>query len=85
LTLSSGWETSWEVLSNVHKRAGEPDLYLIRRYRNKVDGAESDRRSAMVRDHVKLTDAQMEAASGDRAKFRHIQGSTLFQVMKLRN
>ncbi len=82
--VSQGWETSWEVLANVHKRAGEPDLYLIRRYKNMVDGAESDRRDTMVREHVKMTDAQMAAASGDRAKFRHIQGTTLLQVMKLR-
>ena len=82
--ISQGWQTSWEVLGNVHKRVGEPDLYLIRRYKNMVDGAEGDRRSAMIRDHVKLTDAQMEAASGDRAKFRHIQGTTLLQVLNLR-
>jgi len=82
--ISQGWELSWEVLANVHKRAGEPDLYLIRRYKSLPDGAEGDRRAAMVRDHVKMTDAQMEAASGDRAKFRHIQGTTLLQVLKLR-
>jgi hypothetical protein len=82
--ISQGWQTSWEVLANTHKRAGEPDLYLIRRYKNMVDGAEGDRRSAQIRDHVKMTDAQMEAASGDRAKFRHIQGTTLLQVMNIR-
>jgi len=82
--ISQGWETSWEVLGNVHKRAGEPDLYLIRRYKSLPDGVESDRRAAQIRDHIKQSDAQMEAASGDRAKFRHIQGSTLLQVMKLR-
>ena len=32
--VSQGWETGWEVLANVHKRKGEPDLYLIRRYKN---------------------------------------------------
>ncbi len=82
--ISQGWQTSWEVLANVHKRAGEPDLDLIRRYKNVVDGNESDRRSAQMRDHVKMTDAQMEAASGDRAKFRHIQSTELLVEMKLR-
>lgn len=82
--VSQGWETSWEVLANVHKRAGEPDLYLIRRYKMIPDAAESDKRDAMMREHVKLTTEQMQAASGDRAKFRHIQGTTLLQVMKLR-
>jgi hypothetical protein len=82
--VSQGWETSWEVLSNVHPRKGEPDLYLIRRYKSLPDGAEGDRRQKMISDHVKMTDAQMQAASGDRAKFRHIEGSMLMQVMTLR-
>ena len=82
--MSQGWQTSWELLANVHKRKGEPDLYLIRRYKSLPDGVEGDRRSANIRDHVKQTDAQMQAASGDRAKFRHIDGSQLLQVMALR-
>ncbi len=82
--VAQGWQTNWEVLSNVHKRKGEPDLYLIRRYKNLPDGAEGDRRAAMIRDHVKMTDAQMAAASGDRAKFRHIESSQLLQAMNLR-
>ena len=82
--VSQGWQTSWELLSNVHKRKGEPDLYLIRRYKSLPDGAEGDRRSANIREHVKQSDAQMQAASGDRAKFRHIDGSQLLQVMAYR-
>ena len=82
--IAQGWQTSWEVLQNVHKRPGEPDLYLIRRYKNLVDGAEFDRRAALVRDKVKMTEAQMQSASGDRAKFRQVQGTTLMQALKLR-
>ena len=72
------------MLQNVHKRPGEPDLYLIRRYKNLVDGAEFDCRAALVRDKVKMTEAQMQSASGDRAKFRQVQGTTLMQALKLR-
>ncbi|MGN6497693.1 MAG: hypothetical protein ACTHKM_01200 [Tsuneonella sp.] len=82
--VKQGWETSWEVLANVYKRQGEPDLYLIRRYKNLPDGAEGERRAAMIRDQVKMTDAQMQAASGDRAKFRHVGGTMLLQEMKMR-
>lgn len=82
--ISQGWETSWEILGNVYKRKGEPDLYLIRRYKSLPDAAESEKRDAIMREHVKLSTEQMQAASGDRAKFRHIQGTTLLQVMKLR-
>lgn len=82
--VSQGWQTSWELLANVHKRKGEPDLYLIRRYKSLPEGAEGDRRSANIRDHVKQSDAQMQAASGDRAKFRHIDATQLLQVMTFR-
>ena len=79
-----GWITGYEVLSNVNKRAGEPDLILITRYRAQPDSAESERRDAAVRAYVQQTDVQMEAASGDRAKYRHVLGSTLWQVLEFR-
>lgn len=82
--VKQGWQTGWEILSNVNPRKGEPDLYLIRRFKNIPDGAEGERRAQMIRDNVKMSDAQMEAASGDRAKYRHVDGTTLLQVMKLK-
>ena len=81
---SQGWSTSFEILANVDKRKGEPDLYLIRRFKSRADGPEGERRSAMIREHVKQSDTQMEAASGDRAKYRHIDGTQLLQVLNFR-
>jgi hypothetical protein len=80
--IKQGWQTSFEILANVHPRKGEPDLYLLRRFKNMVDGAESERRSQIIRDNVKMTDAQMEAASGDRAKFRHVDSTMLLRELK---
>lgn len=82
--VKQGWQTSWEILGNVNRRKGEPDLYLIRRFKNLPDGPEGERRAQMIRDNVKMTDAQMEAASGDRAKFRHIDSEMLLQELKWR-
>ncbi|MFM5922795.1 MAG: hypothetical protein ACKOPG_01245 [Novosphingobium sp.] len=79
-----GWITGYEVLGNVNKRAGEPDIILVVRYKSIPDGTESDRRGNAMRDFAKQTDAQMEAASGERAKYRHVMGSTLWQVMSFR-
>ena len=76
--------TSAEVLANINKRPGEPDLYLIQRSKSLPDGAESERRDQIMRDKVKMTSAQLEAASGDRAKFRHVIGSSLLQVLNFR-
>ena len=82
--VKQGWQTGWEILANIHKREGESDLYLVRRYRNLPDGAEGEKRAAQIRAQVKMSDAQMQAASGDRAKFRHVMSSQLLQVMKLK-
>ena len=82
--VKQGWQTGREILANIHKREGESDLYLVRRYRNLPDGAEGEKRAAQIRAQVKMSDAQMQAASGDRAKFRHVMSSQLLQVMKLK-
>jgi len=78
---SQGWITGYEILANVDKRAGEPDLYLVQRMKSLPDAAEIAHRDEVSRAHVKLTDAQMEASSGDRAKYRHVIGSQLLQVL----
>jgi hypothetical protein len=82
--ISQGWQTSYEILANVNKRKGEPDLFLVRRYKSLPDGIEGDRRAAMIRKQVKQDDAQMAAASADGAKFRHIDGTMLLQELKMR-
>ena len=81
---SQGWITGYEVLANVNKRAGEADLYLLVRMKSLPDAAESAKREDVARAHVKMTDAQMEASSGDRAKYRHVIGSQLLQVLNFK-
>lgn len=82
--LKQGWITGYEVLANTHKRPGEPDLILVTRYAAAPTGAESDRRNKLFLAHVSATDAAMEAASGDRAKYRHVIGSQQWQVLAFR-
>ena len=82
--VKQGWQTSWEILANVNARKGEPDLYLLRRFKNIPDGAEGERRAKLIRENVKMDDAQMEAASGERAKFRHIEDNMLLQELNWR-
>jgi len=81
---AQGWITSYEILSNNNKRPGEPDIYLVERMKSLPDAAESVRRDQIMRDKMKMTTAQMEAASGERAKFRHVTGSSLMQVMNFK-
>ena len=79
-----GWITGYEVLGNVNKRPGEADLILVVRMASIPTGAEDEKRGAAMRDFFKQTDNQMEAASGERAKYRHVIGSTLWQVMNFK-
>lgn len=82
--VKQGWSTGYEILANVNARKGEPDLYLLRRFKNIPDGVEGERRAAMIRAQVKMDDAQMEAASGERAKFRHVDSEMLLQRLEWR-
>ena len=79
-----GWIDSYEVLGNVHARAGEPDLILVVRYKSLPDAAEQVKRNDAMRAYNQRTDAQMAAASGDRAKYRHLAGSQLWQELKFK-
>ena len=72
------------MVANVNSRPGEPDLILVVRIPAMPTGAESERRGPMMRDFAKQTDTQMEAASAERAKYRHVTGSTLWQVMNFK-
>lgn len=80
-----GWITGYEVDQNVDKRPGEPDLYLITRMKAIPDAAEQERRSDAYNAYLKTTDAQMEAASGERAKYRHVMGSMLLQKLEFKD
>lgn len=76
---SKGWISSYEVDWNVYKRPGEPDYYLITRTAALPDAAEQQKRNDAYTAYMKMTDAQLQAASGDRATYRHVMGSTLLQ------
>jgi hypothetical protein len=76
---SKGWITGYQVLSNVYNRPGEPDLYLVVSFTSLPDAAEDEKRNAAYREFMKQSDADMEAASGDRSKYRTVMGSFLLR------
>ena len=81
---SKGWISRYTVYSNHNARPGEPDLYLSVTFPTLVDGAEDERRNAAYRDYMQRNDAQMEAESGDRSKYRTVMGSFLLREMKFK-
>ncbi len=81
---SKGWINGYQVLSNVNNRPGEPDLYLVVSFSSMPDAAEDERRTQAYRDFMKQSDAEADAASGDRAKYRTVLGSFLLRQMKFK-
>jgi hypothetical protein len=82
---AQGWITNYEVLTNPHRRAGEPDVYLVVRFTNFADAAEAARRGKLMREHLKLTEAQQEASSAERDKYRHTANVQLLRAQNFSN
>ena len=76
---SKGYILAYHVLSNVHNRDGEPDLYLIVEFKDWPSNAEAKRQQDEFVAMMKQDEHQMSAASGNRAVMRRQMGSSLLQ------
>tara|TARA_R110000868_G_scaffold27765_4_gene104958 strand:- start:287 stop:742 length:456 start_codon:yes stop_codon:yes gene_type:complete len=81
---SKGWISAYKIYINVDARDGEPQVYLTSTYRDIPNGAQSEGRNKEWAAWSKKTDAQMDAESGDRAKFRKLRGTMLLQEYTIR-
>ncbi|MBY8828395.1 hypothetical protein [Hephaestia mangrovi] len=81
---SKGWISEYHVLANLNKRPGEADYYLITQFSHMPDAAEAAARDKAYTDYMQSSMRQMEAASGDRAKYRHVMGSELLGEVLLK-
>lgn len=81
---SKGWIKNYYILSNVNKRAGEPDLYLVTISDHLTNVAEDEARSKEMNAYLATSARQEDAQSGARAKFRHSGGSMLLQELNYR-
>jgi hypothetical protein len=78
---SKGWIKNYYILSNVNKRAGEPDLYLVTVFDHMTTPAEDIQREKEMNAFLKQTTRQGMAASGQRATYRHLGSDMLLQQM----
>lgn len=78
---AQGWISSYEILVNVNKRAGEPDYFLVTRFPRFADPAEAKKRDEAYFAHMQATTAQMQAASGKRAEYRKVLSSQLLRAL----
>jgi hypothetical protein len=81
---SQGWIKGYHVLSNTHARKDEPDLYLVVVFDRFVDNAEGEKRRQAFEAYNQRTTSQLQAESGDRAKFRTQAGDMLLREMKFK-
>lgn len=82
---SQGWITGYEVLVNAYPRKGEPDVYLLVRVPEFADRNEEKKRDAAYRAYMQRTVAQLQAESGERAKYRRLGGTMLLRQMTFKN
>ncbi|MCU7555584.1 hypothetical protein OCL06_13395 [Alteromonas sp. ASW11-19] len=81
---SEGWLERFEVLSNVHPRPDEPDLYLIVVFKNMTTPDQDEERRKKYMEWAKKSMEKMYAESADRAEYRTVMGTKLLQEMKFR-
>jgi hypothetical protein len=82
---SQGWIKDFMVISNVHARADEPDLYLIRVFEQMATVEENEERRKKYRAFVKKSMDKMSEESGNRANYRTVMSTSLLQHMKFRD
>ena len=78
---SKGWIKNSYILSNVNKRAGEPDLYLVTISDHVTTPAEDDAREKELNAFLATTATDRDKESGARAKFRKLGGNMLLQEL----
>ena len=80
--VSQGWNTRYEILSNVHPREGEPDIYLVRYFKSFVDNAEGGRRRQAMQQRYKRTEEKLLEESAGRATYRTVGSTTLLRRLE---
>ncbi len=78
---TKGWIKGYYILSNVNKRAGEPDLYLVTIFDHVTTPAEDLAREKDMNAFLQQSTRQGIAASGQRATYRHLGSDMLLQQM----
>lgn len=81
---SKGWISGYHIYQNVNARDGEPNLYLATTFPRIVDAVEGERRNKEYEAWDRSTNAERDAASSNRAKFRTLKGSMMLVELKVR-
>lgn len=82
---SKGWIKDYMVLSNVHNRSDEPDLYLVIVREDIPSGEVGEKRQKEYMEWQTKSIEQMVGESGNRAEYRTVMSTSLIQHMKFRD
>ena len=82
---SKGWIKDYMIISNVHPRSSEPDLYLVRVRESIVSAAEGEKRQKEYMEWQEKSIEKMQSESGNRAEYRTVMSDSLLQVLKFRD
>ncbi|MBY6015590.1 hypothetical protein KUV75_11840 [Qipengyuania gaetbuli] len=83
--VSQGWIESYEIWSNTHARQGEPDMWLLTRFDDFESNDEFEARNKQMRAYMQRNIQQLQAESGDRAKYRTVLGDVLIKRLVWRD
>lgn len=81
---SKGWIEDYMVVANAYPRDGEPDLWLMIKYKAVPDAAEQMRRNAAFEAFAKQDPHQADVASGERGAIRTVKEQMMLQELKLK-
>lgn len=84
-TASKGWTKKCIILSNVHPRKGEPDIFIVRIMDHLATPAEEEARGKELDAFMQSSQRQYLQESGVRAKYRHVDGMELLQELVFRH
>ena len=82
---SKGWIKDYMILANVHNRADEADLYLIRVIESVVSAAEGEKRQKEYMEWQTKSIEKMVDESGNRATYRTVKSTSLLQQLHFRD
>ncbi len=80
-SVSKGYLVGCKVLGNVNKRMHEPDLFLVRMFKDHITVAEQQRRDEEYSAMVKMDDHQMDAEGATRTPIRKLGDNYLLQEL----
>ena len=80
--VSQGWLNSYEILVNTHPRAGEPDIFLVRRFPSFIDNDEGERRRKIMMQRYKRSEEALQAESANRAEYRTVLSDMLLRKLE---